>query len=72
FALKDSQIKRPDKPSPLHMRDIKPFLVADALADFSRDEHLWTLRYAASRCGVVTDTQSMLNSIESDLVKGGN
>ncbi|HCJ69301.1 MULTISPECIES: isochorismatase family protein [Corynebacterium] len=54
------------------MRDIKPFLVADALADFSRDEHLWTLRYAASRCGVVTDTQSMLNSIESDLVKGGN
>lgn len=27
------------------MRDIKPFMVADALADFSRDEHLMSLKY---------------------------
>lgn len=54
------------------MRDIKPFLVADALADFTRDEHMWTLKYAASRCGVVTDTQSVLNSMESALIQGRN
>ena len=52
------------------MRDIKPFLIADALADFTRDEHLWTLNYAASRCGVVTDTRSVLNSMESTLSQG--
>lgn len=27
------------------MRDIKPFMVADALTDFSRDEHLMSLKY---------------------------
>ncbi len=29
------------------MRDIKPFMVADALADFSRDEHLMLLNMCA-------------------------
>lgn len=52
------------------MRDIKPFMVADALGDFTRDEHMWTLKYAASRCGVVTDTCSVLNSMKSVLSQG--
>jgi isochorismate hydrolase len=36
--------------------DIQPFLVADALGDFSEAEQLQALRYAARRCGVVLGT----------------
>ncbi|UXY09738.1 isochorismatase [Kosakonia sp. ML.JS2a] len=42
------------------MRDIKPFMVADALADFSREDHLMSLRYVAGRSGRVVMTQDLL------------
>ncbi|WP_410012399.1 isochorismatase family protein [Sodalis sp. C49] len=42
------------------MRNIKPLLVADALADFTRDDHLMALRYAAGRCGRVLMTADLL------------
>ncbi|MDF7758779.1 isochorismatase [Kosakonia cowanii] len=42
------------------MRDIKPFMVADALADFSREEHLMSLNYVAGRSGRVMLTQELL------------
>ncbi|WP_445115294.1 isochorismatase family protein [Acinetobacter sp. WZC-1] len=42
------------------MSDIQPFLVGDAVADFSEDEHRLALKYVSSRCGQVTDTQSLL------------
>ena len=45
------------------MRDIKPFFVADALADFSRDEHLMSLKYVAGRSGRVVMTDELLPSI---------
>ncbi|MGW4024909.1 isochorismatase family protein [Streptomyces sp. NPDC005009] len=38
------------------MRDIQSFVVADAVADFSREEHAMALRWSAGRCAVVTTT----------------
>ncbi|BAR99416.1 isochorismatase of siderophore biosynthesis [Blastochloris viridis] len=40
--------------------DIKPFLVADATADFSEDFHRSTLTYAAQRCAHVTTVEEVL------------
>ncbi|MER7743194.1 isochorismatase family protein [Streptomyces sp. NPDC096538] len=39
--------------------DIQPFLVADALGDFSADYHRLALDYAAERCAVVTTTEEV-------------
>lgn len=40
------------------MRDIQPFLVADAVADFSADDHALALKWAAAKCAVVTTTDT--------------
>ncbi|MFJ7627597.1 isochorismatase family protein [Streptomyces sp. NPDC097595] len=45
------------------MRDIQAFVVADAVADFSREEHDMALRWAAGRCAVVTTTDALLKEI---------
>ncbi|MCP9211747.1 isochorismatase family protein [Streptomyces sp. NEAU-Y11] len=45
------------------MRDIQAFVVADAVADFSADEHAMALRWAAGRCAVVTTTATVLEGI---------
>ncbi|MBT2388647.1 isochorismatase family protein [Streptomyces sp. ISL-1] len=42
------------------MRDIKAFVVADAVADFGEHEHRSALRWAAGRCAVVTTTDAIL------------
>ncbi|QCX74377.1 Isochorismatase [Streptomyces sp. YIM 121038] len=42
------------------MRDIQAFVVADAVADFSADDHAMALRWAAGRCAVVTTTDGVL------------
>ncbi|WNI26180.1 isochorismatase family protein [Streptomyces sp. ITFR-16] len=45
------------------MRDIQAFVVADAVADFSREDHDMALRWAAGRCAVVTTTDTVLAEI---------
>ncbi|BAN96710.1 isochorismatase [Plautia stali symbiont] len=42
------------------MRNIQPFMVADALADFSRDEHMMALTYTAGRSGKVVMTADLM------------
>ncbi|RFS84204.1 isochorismatase family protein [Actinomadura spongiicola] len=46
-------------------RDIQPFLVADALADLTLDDHLMALRYAADRCAVPLSTADALAALET-------
>lgn len=45
-------------------RDIKPFLVADAVADFSRDNHDMALTYLAKTTGIPLALSTLLPKIE--------
>jgi bifunctional isochorismate lyase/aryl carrier protein len=45
------------------MRDIRPFLVGDAVADFSRERHDQACEYVAQRCGALTTTAAALNAL---------
>ncbi|MEY9211217.1 isochorismatase family protein [Thermobifida halotolerans] len=56
------------------MRDIQPFFVADATADFTADDHRFALEYAAGRCAVVTSTDRVLAAVGAariDVSTGG-
>lgn len=48
------------------MRDIKPFLVADASADFSKAEHEFALHFVARRCGVVLPLSEVQLSLQAE------
>lgn len=43
--------------------DVQPFLVADAIADFSADYHRQALTYAAERCAQVVTTAEVLGLV---------
>ena len=45
------------------MRDIQPFMVADALADFTAEEHRMACEYASGRCARVLNTAEVLEHI---------
>ena len=46
------------------MLDMQAFLVGDALADFSREEHEMALKYATGRCAKVVDTVTALTELQ--------
>ncbi|MFE3145535.1 isochorismatase family protein [Streptomyces sp. NPDC059218] len=50
------------------MQDIQAFVVADAVADFSAEDHAMALRWAAGKCAVVTSTRAVLEGDRSPSV----
>ncbi|GAA1340834.1 isochorismatase family protein [Saccharothrix algeriensis] len=52
------------------MRDIRPFLVSDAVADFSRERHDQACEYVAQRCGAVTTTADALAALSAPITAG--
>ena len=46
--------------------DIQPFLVGDAVADFSAAYHRLALEYAATRCAMVVATTGLLTQLSSE------
>lgn len=47
-------------------RDIEPFFVADALADFSREKHMGAVAWAADTCAVAVSTARVLANLLDD------
>ncbi|MGY1433894.1 isochorismatase family protein [Streptomyces reniochalinae] len=47
------------------MRDVQAFVVADAVADFSADDHAAALRWVAGRCGFVTTTDALVDGLSA-------
>ncbi|WP_435278503.1 isochorismatase family protein [Rhodococcus yananensis] len=52
------------------MSDVAPFMVLDATADFSRDEHLMALTYVAKRVGRVETTDGVVEAIAATADRG--
>lgn len=44
------------------MRDVAPFVVGDAVADFSADRHRWALEHLAGQCAVVRPTEAVVSA----------
>ncbi|BDU39651.1 Vibriobactin-specific isochorismatase [Vibrio nigripulchritudo SO65] len=47
------------------MLDIQPFIVGDAIADFSREDHIHTLNYVAGRAGSIKTLDEIVEEIKS-------
>jgi len=48
-----------------YAHDIQPFLVADAMADFTAEDHLMALDYAARRCAVTATTAGLVAALRA-------
>ncbi|AVF65993.1 TPA: isochorismatase family protein [Vibrio alginolyticus] len=45
------------------MLDVKPFIVGDAIADFSLEDHQYALKYVAGRAGCIKSMSQVINEI---------
>jgi bifunctional isochorismate lyase/aryl carrier protein len=45
-------------------RDIQPFFIVDAMADFDADHHRLAVRYAAERCARTMTTDGLIAELE--------
>jgi bifunctional isochorismate lyase/aryl carrier protein len=52
------------------MNDVQPFLIADAVADFSREHHEMSLQFVAGRCGVTLATHDLCSVLCSGQPSG--
>ncbi|MEN1969321.1 isochorismatase family protein [Lentibacillus sp. N15] len=46
------------------MYDVQPFFIADAVADFSLDEHKMAMEYIAKRCGMTIATKDVIHMLQ--------
>ena len=46
------------------MLDIKPFVIGDAIADFSEEDHLHTLKYVAGRSGCMKSVNEFIKTMK--------
>lgn len=53
------------------MNDVQPFLVADALGDFSWNHHQLALNYAAQLCAVTSTAQQIIDELRPRAAQGG-
>ena len=54
------------------MDDVQPFLIRDAVADFSAEEHAGAVDYVAKRCGRVLDTAELLVTLATPVTTWEN
>lgn len=47
--------------------DIQTFVISDAMADFSLEEHSMALRYVAKSCAMVLTTEDIITQLEGEL-----
>lgn len=53
-----------------YSRDVQTFIAADAVADFTREDHDLALGYAAARCAVVISTAELVDALSVDALSG--
>ncbi|GAC48400.1 isochorismatase family protein [Gordonia aichiensis] len=54
------------------MMDVEPFFVADAVADFTRDEHQMACEYVGKRAGRILATRNVIDALGSGGVSAEN